>query len=242
MSKACILIPSRFKSTRFPGKPLALILGKPMIQWVYEKAQTSGIDVFVVTDHEGIEKTVHDFGGKVLRVDDDVPSGSERIGLAYQRYLKSKSYEFVINVQGDEPLLEGNHLKDLLRFHQSTQYDVTTLVIERSKLVDSWKDPNVVKVVLGSQKNCLYFSRSSVPFDRDGVSEHWFQHVGVYCYRAQALQDFIDSPQSKLADTEQLEQLRGIDIGLRFGAHCVEANLVGVDRPEDIKKVEELIK
>ena len=242
MSKACILIPSRFQSSRFPGKPLATIFGKPMVQWVYENCQQSGVPTYVVTDHPGIEKTVLGFGGKVLRVDDDVPSGSQRIALAYERYLQKENFDFIINVQGDEPLLKGQVIKELIAYHACAPFDVTTLVVERELTHPAWKDPNVVKAVLGMGGRCLYFSRASVPYDRDGINKAWNQHVGVYSYRPQSLKAFNEAGQSWLADCEQLEQLKGMDYGLSYGAHKVVVNLVGVDRPEDIKKVEELLK
>ena len=242
MSKACILIPARYQSSRFPGKPLASIAGKPMIQWVYENCVKSGSPTFVVTDHSGIEDFVLSFGGKVLRVDDDVPSGSQRISLAYERFLKNENFDFIINVQGDEPLLEGSVIKELIGYHASTSFDVTTLVVERLQTHPAWKDSNVVKAVVGVGGRCLYFSRASVPFDRDGISKSWNQHVGVYSYRPDSLKKFNEASHSFLADCEQLEQLKGMDHGLSYGAHKVNVNLVGVDRPEDIKKVEELLK
>ncbi len=242
MSKACILIPARFQSSRFPGKPLATILGKPMIQWVYENCHASGSPTYVVTDHDGIEKAVIGFGGKVLRVDDDVPSGSQRISLAYERYLKSENFDFIINVQGDEPLLQGSVIKELIHYHANTSFDVTTLVVERLLTEPAWKDSNVVKAVIGTGGRCLYFSRASVPFDRDGICKTWHQHVGVYSFRPDSLKHFNQAPASDLADFEQLEQLKGMDHGLSYGAKKVLVNLVGVDRPEDIKKVEELLK
>jgi 3-deoxy-manno-octulosonate cytidylyltransferase (CMP-KDO synthetase) len=242
MSKACILIPARFQSSRFPGKPLATILGKPMIQRVYENCVQSGAPTYVVTDHSGIEDFVLSFGGKVLRVDDDVPSGSQRIALAYERFLKNENFHFIVNVQGDEPLLPGSMIKELIDYHASTSFDVTTLVVQRLLTHAAWKDPNVVKAVVGVGGRCLYFSRASIPFDRDGISKTWNQHVGVYSYRPESLKKFNEAGHSYLADYEQLEQLKGMDHGLSYGAHKVNVNLVGVDRPEDIKKVEELLK
>lgn len=243
MQPAVVLIPARYQSSRFPGKPLAPIAGKSMIERVYTQAARSGFESYVVTDDGRIEEHVKSFGGKVLRVDDDVPSGSERIALAYQRFLKSKAgVEFVVNVQGDEPLLNGEVLKELVSFHQNSTFDVTTLVRPRSRSEADWTNPNVVKAVLGLAGRCSYFSRASVPFERDGATAPWHQHIGVYCYRVKALEAFVRLPVSPLENLEKLEQLRGLENGLSFGALATGQRLIGVDTPEDIKRVEEALR
>ncbi len=239
-SETVILIPARFQSSRFPGKPLALISGVSMIERVYKNCLESGFPVYVVTDHDGIENHVTEFGGKVIRINDDVPSGSERIALAYERYLKNGKTKIVINVQGDEPLLRGPILKELAEFHISTQFDITTLLRERSVQEEDFKNPNVVKAVYSdTSKQCYYFSRQSLPFDRDGGRDYsWYQHIGVYSYKAEALSRFVKLPMSKLEDLEKLEQLRALENQMTLGAILTKQKLIGVDVPEDIKKVE----
>ncbi|MBY0515273.1 MAG: 3-deoxy-manno-octulosonate cytidylyltransferase [Bacteriovoracaceae bacterium] len=241
MQSAVVLIPARFQSTRFPGKPLAPIAGISMIERVYNQSLKSGFVCYVVTDDERIEQAVNAFGGKVLRVDDDVPSGSERIALAYQRFLKSTDCEFVVNVQGDEPLLKGEILNDLVKYHQKSAFDVTTLVRPRKRSESDWTNPNVVKAVMGVGGRCSYFSRASVPFERDGAEAPWYQHIGVYCYKVEALLKFVRLPASPLEQLEKLEQLRGMENGLTYGALPTNQKLIGVDSPEDIKKVEEAL-
>ena len=213
-----------------------------MIERVYRQASLSGFPTYVVTDDERIEKAVRAFGGQVLRVDDDVPSGSERIALAYERYLVATGAKYVVNVQGDEPLLNGGVLKDLVSFHANSVFDVTTLVRPRERSEADWSNPNVVKAVLGLHGRCSYFSRASVPFERDGTKAQWHQHVGVYCYKAQALQAFVKLPASPLENLEKLEQLRGLENGMSFGALVTHQRLIGVDVPEDVKKVEEALR
>jgi len=242
MSKVFILIPARYQSSRFPGKPLALIQGISMIRRVQDNCEHSGYPTYVVTDDQRIEDHLKEFLGKVVRVNDDVPSGTQRIGLAYERFFKSQGAELIVNVQGDEPLLQGEILSDLVDFHLANKFDVTTLVVRRNRQHPAWSDPNVVKAVLTQTGQCLYFSRSSVPYDRDGIGSDWFQHVGVYCYSTKALELFCQSSETHLSQVEQLEQLKGMELGLRYGALEAQVNLVGVDRPEDIKKVEELLK
>lgn len=240
MESVVILIPARFASSRFPGKPLALIKGKSMIQRVFENCQESGFETAVVTDHDEIEAHVKKFGGNVIRIDDDVPSGSERIALAYERFLKDKNPKLVINVQGDEPLLKGKVLRELAEFHLNSVYEIMTLIRPRSTLDEDFKNPNVVKAVWSSKSNeCLYFSRASLPYDRDGGKEYtWYQHIGVYSYRPKSLSTFVKLPMSVLEDLEKLEQLRGMENGMRIGAILTNQKLMGVDVPEDIKKIE----
>jgi 3-deoxy-manno-octulosonate cytidylyltransferase (CMP-KDO synthetase) len=240
MSKVVVLIPARFASSRFPGKPLAMIKGKMMIQRVYENCLESGFECAVVTDHDEVEKAVKSFGGKVLRVDDDVPSGSERIALAYERFYAQNKPDLVINVQGDEPLLKGATLKELAQFHLKSAFELGTLLRERSSQEDDFKNPNVVKGLWSSVSGeCLYFSRQSIPYDRDGGRIYpWYQHIGVYSYKPAALSAFVKLPFGKLEDLEKLEQLRALENGMKIGAVLTKEALIGVDVPDDVKKVE----
>lgn len=235
-----ILIPARYASSRFPGKPLAKIKGISMIERVFKNCQASGLETAVVTDSDEIEAHVKSFGGTVVRVNDDVPSGSERIALAYDRFYKNKNPKLVINVQGDEPLLKGEILKELATFHEKSEFQVTTLVRERSSKEDDFKNPNVVKALFVPKSGeCLYFSRQSIPFDREGGKEFsWHQHIGVYSYRPHALLEFVKLPMTRLEDLEKLEQLRALENNMRIGAVITTQKLMGVDVPEDIKKVE----
>jgi 3-deoxy-manno-octulosonate cytidylyltransferase (CMP-KDO synthetase) len=240
MASVVILIPARYGSSRFPGKPLAMIKGKTMIQRVYSNCTKSGFKTAVVTDNDEIALHVKSFGGAVIRVDDDVPSGSERIALAYERFFSDQRADLVINVQGDEPLLDGSVLKDLATFHLESHYSLATLIRRRSSAEEDFKNPNVVKAVWSeSSKQCLYFSRNSLPFDRDGGKEFsWFQHIGVYSYRPEVLLKFVTLGMSPLEDLEKLEQLRALENGMTVGAIETTQKLMGVDVPDDIKKVE----
>lgn len=242
MSKAVVLIPARFQSSRFPGKPLVKIAGQLMIERVYNNARQSGLPCYVVTDDKRIEDAVHGFGGKVLMVKDDVPSGSERIALAAERFLAADAPDFIINVQGDEPLLSGEVLRELLSFHAGRDFDITTLVRPRERHEDDWSNPNVVKAVIGQGQRCVYFSRASVPVQRGGATAPWFHHIGVYCFKTRALQKFIKLPMGVLEDLEKLEQLRALENGLSIGAAETRLKLIGVDTPEDVMKVEEALR
>lgn len=240
MATVVILIPARFASTRFPGKPLAKIKGVTMVERVFTNCAASGFSTFVVTDSDEIENEVKRFGGKVLRVDDDVPSGSERIALAYERFCKTLQPDLVINVQGDEPLLKGDVLKELAEYHLKNTCEVATLVRERKASEEDFKNSNVVKAVFVEKTGeCLYFSRESLPHDRDGKNEHsWYHHIGVYSYKPEALSKFVKLPLGKLENLEKLEQLRALENGMKIGAVKTNQKLIGVDVPDDIKKVE----
>ncbi len=242
--KGLILIPARYASTRFPGKPLATIAGKTMIERVYANCQTTGMECCVVTDDERIETHVRSFGGQVCRIDDDVPSGTERIQLAYARYFSNKNFDLIINVQGDEPLLKGEVINRLAAFHRESAFDVTTMVKKMPKLEGDFRDPNKVKVAFSEANGrCHYFSRASIPHVRDDKPDirensHWFLHIGVYSYKPEALNKFCQAKAGYYENLEKLEQLRGLDIGLSYGAIIMSDFLAGVDTPEDLKKLE----
>lgn len=238
--KSIILIPARYASSRFPGKPLALINGRAMIDYLVDNVKATGLDYAVVTDDERIEAHLKKSNSHVVRVDDDVPSGSERIALAYERYFAKNNYDFVINVQGDEPLLSAQDILVLANFHaQNPNFDITTMLKKRKTQEADFLNSNIVKCAFVEVSGeCLYFSRSSIPHDRDGKGSDWFQHIGVYCYKAKALSAFVKLPMAKLEDTEKLEQLRALANGMRLGAVVTKVHLIGVDTPQDIAKVE----
>lgn len=238
--KVLILIPARFASSRFPGKPLAKIGNKTMIQTVYENCIQSGFKACVVTDSSEIEDHVNSIGGLVRRVDDDVPSGSVRIKLAYERYFKDENFELLINVQGDEPLLKADELKRLAEFHLSSKFDIATLVRPMEPSDEGFNDPNKVKVIYSEKKGiCHYFSRASIPFTRDESSplKQWFLHIGVYSYLPESLVEFGNNDLGYYEDLEKLEQLRALELGMNIGAVTTNRELIGIDTPEDLIKL-----
>jgi 3-deoxy-manno-octulosonate cytidylyltransferase (CMP-KDO synthetase) len=240
--RALILIPARYASSRFPGKPLAKISGISMIQRVYQNCEKTGFDTYVVTDDSRIEEHVKSFGN-VVRIDDDVPSGTERINLAYQRHFSERGYDFVVNVQGDEPLLEAADLIALCEYQSQTTFNIATVVKERDPHDSDLNNPNIVKAVFceGSGQ-CLYFSRSAVPYDRDQKDFfNWFQHIGVYSFRSDDLARFGSLSPSILEGVEKLEQLRALENGMTIGAIKTDKTPLGVDTPQDITRVEEVL-
>ncbi len=249
--RVLVLVPSRFASTRFPGKPLAKILDKTMVEWVFKNcAKAENLDqqtapkfeTYIVTDSQEIEEEVKSFGGRALRVDDDVISGTERIYLAWERNFKDQDFDLVINVQGDEPLLNEKDLLEIANFHLNSNFDMTTLVHPRTD-EEGLKDPNKVKAVYVEETGqCLYFSRSAVPYEREkGELKEWHLHVGVYSFKPKALEKFFHSEPSRLEKIECLEQLRALENGMTIGALKTNKQFMGVDTPEDIGKLESLL-
>ncbi len=242
MSDVIILIPARYASSRFPGKPLALIHQKPMIHYVIDNCKRTGFDYAVVTDNPEIEASIKSIDGNVVRVDDEVSTGSERIHLAFDRYFSDKGYQYIVNVQGDEPLLNADTLTEIVESHKKSSFDIYTAVKARYSTDKDFNNPNIVKCIYTETNNkCLYFSRASIPFHRDGAEFEWYQHIGVYSYKVDALNTFVKTSEGYYEHCEKLEQLRAMENGLELGAILCELNLVGVDTPDDISKVEGLL-
>lgn len=238
MPKGLILIPARFQSSRFPGKPLAKIAGKTLIERVYANAVDSGLDCYVVTDNDEIATHLEDIKANYLRVDDELQSGSDRIYLAYQRFLQDGGYSHVMNLQGDEPLFSGKEIKALFDFHSTAEFDISTVLLGLEQNHQDLNNPNAVKVAFeASTKRCLYFSRNPIPcFHRE--QGKWYKHIGVYLYRVKALEQYFNLSPTTLEVTESLEQLRALAHGLSLGGYVTTTELHGVDKPEDIPIVE----
>lgn len=242
--KTLVLIPARYESSRFPGKPLAPVSEKSLIQRVAENCQNAKeqlkndihFEYAVVTDDDRIEKHLEDLGLNVVRVNDNVASGTERIALAQERFF-DESWDFVINLQGDEPLFTGGLLKEFVNFSLAHDFEITTILRPRQD-IEGAQDSNQVKCAYDeSSKRCVYFSRSMVPF----AASTWYHHIGIYGFRLEALKRFLKLPEAELEKQERLEQLRALSCGMSIGAMSTEQVLIGVDTPEDVKKVEEYL-
>jgi 3-deoxy-manno-octulosonate cytidylyltransferase (CMP-KDO synthetase) len=235
------VIPARYGSTRFPGKPLALINGKPMIQWVCERtAQAKMIDrVIVASDDQRIKDAVENFGGKAVLTDSNHPTGTDRIAEA----IAGLNCDLVVNVQGDEPLIPPQTLDRLIEDMLANNAEMGTVAVPFAATGRDPNDPNAVKVVVGENGDALYFSRSLIPFHRDGGSPvepllHW----GLYVYRREFIKDFVTWQQSPLEKCEMLEQLRALEHGAKIRVLIADEPTIGVDCPEDIAAVEKILK
>lgn len=236
--RVAIVIPARFASTRLPGKPLLDILGKPMVQHVHERAtEVSGVDeVVVATDDVRVAEAVRAFGGRCIMTSVNHPSGTDRL----TEVIAHVDADIYINLQGDEPLVRPDDLALLReRMVQDTRIDVGTLF----HAIDAREagNPNNVKLVLSNHGDAMYFSRSPIPFDREGGQAHYRKHVGVYAYRRAVLQSYAQMPVPMLENAEKLEQLRLIAAGLRIRAFEVAPTGPGVDTPACLERVRSLM-
>ncbi len=246
--KFIAIIPARYASTRFPGKPLALLGGKPVVQRVYE--QVAGVleDAVVATDDERIRDAVQAFGGRVVMTSPDHRSGTDRCREAYEKVCAEQrlSFDVVINVQGDEPFIHPEQLRSVMRCFDDPTTDIATLVkpFAPADGLAALENPNSPKVVLDAQSRALYFSRSVIPFVRGVPREEWlarhtfYKHIGLYAFRADVLRAVTDLPQSALELAESLEQLRWLENGYKIGVGLSDVETVGIDTPEDLARAE----
>jgi 3-deoxy-manno-octulosonate cytidylyltransferase (CMP-KDO synthetase) len=237
-----VLIPARYGSTRFPGKALAPVLGKPLIRRVWEQAaKVPGLDGFyVATDDVRIQECVESFGGRALLTRPDHPSGSDRLAEA-AALLDLAPEDIVINIQGDQPVFPPELIRQLAALLQRDCSAVMATPARRFTDPALAQNPHVVKVVFDHRGRALYFSRSPLPFWRDGDKPYYFKHIGIYAYRVEFLQNFVTLPPGRLEEAEKLEQLRALEYG--FPIHVVETtgDTLEVDTPEDLVRVEKYL-
>ncbi len=244
VDRAVIIIPARYASTRFPGKPLCKIAGKPMIEHVYKRAKESKLaqEVFVATDDERISSVVQSFGGKFIMTRQDHASGTDRLAEVAQ---KMPDIAVFVNVQGDEPLIDpGNIDKAIEPVLNNPDVKMSTLAYALSK-VEEMESPQIVKLVMDNQGFALYFSRAAIPFYRDNLGESIpitrLGHTGLYVYRRQCLLDIAKMPVAELEQAEQLEQLRALQNGVKIKVVIAARSAPAVDVPEDVKKIESIL-
>ncbi|MBM4273398.1 MAG: 3-deoxy-manno-octulosonate cytidylyltransferase [Deltaproteobacteria bacterium] len=233
------IIPARYGSTRLPGKALATILGKPLIQWVYERAaQVRELDgLWVATDDQRIKECVEGFGGRAIMTRPDHPSGSDRLAEAAEK-LGLAPEDIVVNIQGDQPVFPPRLIAHLAGILQRDCSAVMATPARRFTDPEIAADPNVVKVVFDHRGRALYFSRSPLPFWRDGQRPFYFKHIGIYAYRVSFLREFVSLFPGRWEEAEKLEQLRALEYG--FPIHIVETegDTVEVDTLEDLARAE----
>lgn len=234
------IIPARYASTRFPGKPLVLIAGKPMIQHVYERVSEVLSDVVVATDDERILSVVEGFGGKVVMTRSDHPSGTDRCYEAYSKM--GREYDVVVNIQGDEPFIQASQIETLLACFDSPAVDIATLVrkITQEDGVEYLQHPNHPKVVMNLRREALLFSRSVIPYLR-GVpagdylhKADFYAHIGIYAFRPNVLKEIVELAPSGLEMAESLEQLRWLENGYTIRCGITTHRSVGIDTPGDL--------
>ena len=237
--KTAVIIPARMGSMRFPGKVLADLGGKPVIQHVWENAMRSKADsVTVAADDPRVEQAVKAFGGHVVMTKPSHPSGSDRVWEAAQ----STDAELIVNVQGDEPFLPHEVIDDLIdAMHGPDAPAMGTVVLPCSR-ADIAANPNLPKVVLTSDDYALYFSRSMIPYLREGGEEtEVYRHWGIYAYRRETLAKFVSLPEGRLERCEKLEQLRALENGIRIKVIRTSFDSIGIDTPDDLVRAQEFL-
>ena len=243
MSKIVAIIPARYQSSRFPGKPLAAINGRPMIQWVYERVSSVQeiSQVCVATDDERIVECVQGFNGNAIMTSSKHESGSDRLAECAE-ILKLSQDDIVLNIQGDEPLIQETMIRELISTISDTDVHMGTLK-ERITDEDDIANPNIVKVITDIRGNAIYFSRYPIPYDRNGLKDLvYYRHVGVYAYKVDFLKRYTRLPKSFLEIAESLEQLRVLENGYNIRVKETNCSSIGVDTVEQLKHVEEIMK
>ncbi len=247
--KYLAIIPARYASTRFPGKPLAKLGGKLIIQRVYERVSQLIDNTFVATDDERIVNAVEDFGGKAVMTRTDHKSGTDRCREVVEK-LGAENYDVIINVQGDEPFIHPRQIEGLKACFDNPATDIATLIkpFDKNADIENLRNPNSPKVVIDNKGRALYFSRSVIPYLRGKEESQWLQlhtyykHIGLYAYRTNVLQEITRLPQSELEISESLEQLRWLENGYHIQTNITNIETVGIDTPEDLQRAERFLK
>lgn len=242
------VIPARYGAQRFPGKPLALIAGKPLVQRVYEQAiQSSRLDkVIVATEDTRILETVTGFGGEAMLTSPECATGTDRVAEVARQY----PYDLVVNIQGDEPLMRPEMIDQLVDGLRDDQQCVMATLARRIEAPEVLENPNVVKVVVTRAGQALYFSRHPIPYarqaasaraaDQFGQARH-LKHLGIYAYRRAFLLRYVEMPQTELEQTEKLEQLRALEHGFAIKVIVTPHDSIGVDCPDDVELIEAIL-
>lgn len=236
------IIPARYSSSRFPGKPLAILGGKPVIEHVYRQVSSVMEDVFVATDDQRIYDAVEAFGGKAIMTRSDHKSGTDRICEALEKV--GGSFDVVINIQGDEPFIQKSQLETVMQCFDDPRTQIATLG-KPFESMEAVENPNSPKIVLDNDGYALYFSRSVIPFVRGKEHEEWLshfpylKHIGLYAYRTEVLREVSKLPQSTLELAESLEQLRWLQNGYKIKVGLTNVETIGIDTPEDLQRAEE---
>ncbi|WP_077197220.1 3-deoxy-manno-octulosonate cytidylyltransferase [Prevotella ihumii] len=235
------IIPARYASSRFPGKPLAMLKGKYVVQHVVEQVNKVLTDVYVATDDERIAKAVEEFGGKVILTRADHQSGTDRIAEAVSKL--EAVYDVVVNIQGDEPFIHESQIRTVVECFEDPTTDIATLG-KKFDTLSAAKNPNSPKIILDNNNCAMYFTRALVPYIRNKAEEEWLEaypflkHIGLYAYRTEVLKAITRLPQSSLELAESLEQLRWLQNGYKIKVGLTDIETIGIDTPEDLERAE----
>lgn len=246
ITQCLAIIPARYESKRFPGKMLAQVLGKSLIQRTYENAQRCPLldKIVIATDDRRIFDHARNFGAEVVMTSLECINGTERLAEAYRKYYSQQSIDIIVNIQGDEPCLEPQVLSAMIHaLTDSQEANMSTAMVKIQNEEDALS-PSVVKCIVDNSQNALYFSRSLIPCNQTGIYQPkhtYYRHLGIYAYRPEFLLTYSSLKPTPLQIAEDLEQLKALEQGYKIKVALVESHSVGVDIPEDIKKVERLL-
>ena len=246
--KYIAIIPARYASTRFPGKPLTNLCGKTVIQRVYEQVKKQMSDICVATDDTRIFEHVKSWGGNVIMTRNDHNSGTDRIEEAIEKLeAQGKEYDVIVNVQGDEPFIQPDQIATLCECFNDENTQIATLGIRFTKDIETISNPNSPKIIRDNKGFAMYFSRSVIPFCRNKETKEWpeaypyMKHIGMYAYLRNVLREITSMPQSSLEIAESLEQLRWLQNGYKIKVGETSFETIGIDTPEDLKKAEKFL-
>lgn len=238
------IIPARYASSRFPGKPLAMLGGKMVIERVVEQVSSILDNVYVATDDQRIYDAVTGFGGRAIMTRTDHQSGTDRIREAYEKI--GENFDVIINIQGDEPFIQQSQIKTVMECFNDENTQIATLG-KPFETMEAVRNPNSPKIVIDNNGYALYFSRSEIPFVRNVDEKEWInkypfmKHIGLYAYRSNVLKEITELPQSSLELAESLEQLRWLQNGYKIKVGTTDVETVGIDTPDDLKRAEEYL-
>lgn len=240
--KTAIIIPARIGSRRLPSKPLIEVMGKPIILWLLDNLDNARVDnIVVATDSILIKEKVEKYGYNAILTPENIKSGTDRVYYV----AKNMKIDFVINIQGDEPLIKGDYINSFLEFingyDEKIKINSAFTIAKYKSIYNEYLDPNNVKVVIDKNNKAIYFSRAQIPFYREGNFNGFYHHYGIYGYSMNLLQKFVNL-KSELEKIEKLEQLRFIENGYNLYVQKVNFDLIGIDTEDDIKKFEEYMK
>lgn len=244
MKRVLGIIPARYASTRFPGKPLADIQGKPMIQWVYERCSGTFDYLIVATDDYRIINAVHAFGGEAVLTSENHKSGTDRCMEAYGivKREREENFDIIVNIQGDEPMVNPDQLRELISCFTTEGTDIATLIHPLAE-TERPDNPDIVKVVVDIAFKALYFSRSPIPFIREGsTNTRYYKHIGLYAYTPEVLEKICALNPSDLEIAEKLEQLRWLENKYEIQTRLTQFENTGVDSPADLERVRSLLR
>lgn len=238
------IIPARYASSRFPGKPLAMLGGKMVIERVVEQVSSILDNVYVATDDQRIYDAVTGFGGRAIITRTDHQSGTDRIREAYEKI--GENFDVIINIQGDEPFIQQSQIKTVMECFNDENTQIATLG-KPFETMEAVQNPNSPKIVIDNNGYAMYFSRSEIPFVRNTDKKEWInkypfmKHIGLYAYRSNVLKEITELPQSSLELAESLEQLRWLQNGYKIKVGTTDVETVGIDTPDDLKRAEEYL-